>query len=190
MRAELADYYTSVEGYLAGERVSQQKHEYLAGVVYAMAGTTIDHDRIAGNIYRSLGNQLAGKKCETFSSDVKVRIENDGAKFYYYPDVTVDCGTPTGSSLFAERPVAIFEVMSPDTERIDRGEKLRNYQSIPSLQVYALVDQFHIAVTVYRRTDDDWTMEFLTSQEDVLALPHADCSLRMADVYERTHLVR
>jgi Uma2 family endonuclease len=188
--AEFAEYYTSVEDYLAGERVSQQKHEYLAGVIYAMAGTTVQHDLIAGNFYRSLGNQLARGRCYVFSSDVKVRIENDGAEFYYYPDVTVDCGSPAGSSLFAEQPVAIFEVMSPDTERIDRGEKLRNYQSIPSLNLYALVDQFHTAITVYRRAGDTWTTEFLTKKEDAVVLPDVDCTLSLADIYERTHLVR
>lgn len=78
MTAEHAEYYTSVEGYLAGERVSQQKHEYLAGVIYAMAGTSIGHDRIANNIVRELGNQLRGRRCEVFSSDVKVRIRSNG----------------------------------------------------------------------------------------------------------------
>jgi len=188
--AELADYYATPEDYLAGERVSQQKHEYLAGVIYAMAGTTIGHDRIAGNIYRALGNQLAGRKCEVFSSDVKVRIRKNAAEFYYYPDVTVDCSGAENAELFAEEPRVIFEVLSPDTERIDRGEKLRNYQSLESLDVYALVDQFHIAVTVYRRTTDGWTMEFYTEQEDILKLPTIECALPMKSIYERTHLVR
>lgn len=189
-QAELADYYVSPEDYLAGERVSQQKHEYLAGVIYAMAGTTIDHDRIAGNIFRGLGNQLTGRTCEAFSSDIKVRIRRDAAEFYYYPDVTVDCSSAPGSGLYADNPRVIFEVMSPDTERVDRGEKLRNYQSLPSLDVYALVDQFHIAVTVYRRTPSGWQMEFYTEKEQVLELPEIGCALPLAGIYERTHLVR
>jgi Uma2 family endonuclease len=188
--AELAAYYSTPEDYLAGERVSQQKHEYLAGVIYAMAGTTIGHDRVAGNIFRSLGNQLSGRTCEAFSSDVKVRIRQNAAEFYYYPDVTVDCSGAANAELFAEEPRVIFEVMSPDTERVDRGEKLGNYQSLESLDVYALVDQFHIAVIVYRRTPDGWTMEFYTEKEDVLELPTIECALPMKAIYERTHLVR
>lgn len=186
--AELANYYTSVEDYLCGERISQQKHEYLAGVIYAMAGTTIGHDLLAGNIYADLLRQLRGRPCLVFSSDVKVRIKTNGAQFYYYPDVTVDCGSPTEGSLFAEEPRAIFEVLSPDTERIDRGEKFRNYQSIPSLEVYALVDQFHVAVTIYRRTGDDWTMEFLTTKQEAVAIPSIDCAVALSTIYERTHL--
>lgn len=183
-----AEYFFSVEDYLAGERVSQEKHEYLAGAIYAMAGTTIGHDRIAGNIYGELRQQLRGKPCEAFSSDVKVRIRKDAADFFYYPDVTVDCSGAGDASLFANEPRAIFEVLSPETERIDRGEKLRNYQAIDSLEVYALVDQFHVAVTVYRRTADGWVMEFLTEKSDTLVMPAIDCTLSLSAIYERTHL--
>ncbi len=190
MTAEHAEYYTSVEGYLAGERVSQQKHEYLAGVIYAMASTSIGHDRIANNIVRELGNQLRGRRCEVFSSDVKVRIRSNGGEFYYYPDATVDCGGAGDSSLFAEEPRVIFEVMSPDTERIDRGEKLANYQALPSLEVYALVDQFHIAVSAYRRSGSGWKMEFLTDKDHLLEMPGIGCTLPLAAMYERTFLLR
>jgi Uma2 family endonuclease len=182
------EYYFTVEDYLAGERVSQEKHEYLAGAIYAMAGTSIGHDRVAGNIYAELRQQLRGKPCEVFSSDVKVRIRKDAADFFYYPDVTVDCSGAGNASLFADEPRAIFEVLSPDTDRIDRGEKLRNYQALDSLEVYALVDQFHVAVTVYRRTAQGWVMEFLTEKSDLLSLPSIECTLPLAAVYERTHL--
>jgi Uma2 family endonuclease len=153
-----------------------------------MAGTSIGHDRIAGNIYRHLGNQLSGRRCEAFSSDVKVRIRKDAADFFYYPDATVDCSGAGNASFFAAEPRVIFEVMSPDTERIDRGEKLRNYQAISSLDVYALVDQYHVAVTIYRRTADGWVMEFLTEKSDVLPLPTIECTLPLAAIYERTGL--
>lgn len=190
MTAELAEYYTRVEDYLSGERISQQKHEYLAGIIYAMAGTTIQHDLVAGNTYRSLGNHLAGKPCFVFSSDIRVRIQTSAVEFYYYPDVTVDCGAPAGSSVLAEEPTAIFEVLSPDTERIDRGEKLANYQAIPSLQLFALVDQFQIAITAYRRQENGWKMEFLTDKDDDLDLGFIGCALPLSAIYERTFLAR
>ena len=184
-----ANYYQTPDEYLAGERVGQEKHEYLAGVIYARAGTSIGHDRIAGNIYRHLGNQLSGRS-EAFSSDVKVRIRKDAADFFYYPDVTIDCSGAANAALFADEPRVIFEVLSPDTERIDRGEKLRNYQALPFLEVYALVDQFHIAVTLYRRTAEGWKMEFLTEATDVISLASIDCTLPLSAIYERTYLLR
>jgi len=111
---------------------------------------------------------------------VKVRIQRDAASFFYYPDVTVDCSGFANGSLFAEA--------SPATERIDRGEKLRNYQSIPTLEAYVLVDQYHVAVTIYRRTAEGWVMEFLTEKTDTLELPGIECRLPLATIYERTGL--
>jgi Uma2 family endonuclease len=185
-----ADYYVSPEDYFVAERLADQRHEYVAGAIYARADSNANHDRIAGGILLNLMNQVSGMRCEVFSSQIKVRIRKDAAEFCYYPDVIVDCSNPAQDSFFSDEPRVIFEVLSPDTERIDRGEKLRNYQSIPSLDVYALVDQFHIAVTVYRRGNGDWTMEFLTEKEDILKLSEIECALPMTAIYERTHLVR
>ena len=182
------DYYISPDDYLAGEQVSATKHEYLDGVVHMMAGTSIGHDRIAVNIVRLLGNRLEGHPCEAFSSDVKVRIRTDLAEFFYYPDVTVDCSAQGNAALYAEAPRVIFEVLSPDTERVDRGEKRLNYQTLPSLEAYCLVDQFRVAVTVYRRTADGWTSEFMSEKTDTLRLACIGCELPLAAIYERTGL--
>ena len=82
----------------------------------------------------------------------------------------------------------IFEVLSPDTERVDRGEKRLNYQTLPSLEAYCLVDQFRVAVTVYRRTADGWTSEFMSEKTDTLRLSCIGCELPLAAIYERTGL--
>jgi Uma2 family endonuclease len=191
MSTELrSDYYISPEDYLVAERASGQKHEYLAGVIYAMAGGSAAHNRIAANIVRELGNQLQGRPCEAFGSDMQVRIQKDAAEFYYYPDATIDCAGVNDRTQCAGEPRIIFEVLSPDTERVDRAEKLRNYQRLTSLDAYVLVDQFHIAVTVYRRTGDGWVCELLTEATDALNLPTVACRLSLASVYERTHLVK
>jgi Uma2 family endonuclease len=187
---EILPYYSTVEEYLAAEERSEQKHEYLAGVIYAMAGTTIEHERISMNIVRTLGDQLRGKPCEVFSSNVKVRIQTGFAEFYYYPDATVDCGTARGESLFAAEPRVIFEVLSPSTERIDRGEKLRNYQALPSLEAYVIVDQSRPAVTLYRREGSSWKMELVTEQDAIVSFPGVGCTLTLASIYERTSLLR
>jgi Uma2 family endonuclease len=187
---EFSGYVRTPEEYLAAERVAEQRHEYLAGAVYAMAGTSRDHERIAVNICGELRAQLRGRPCEVLASNIKVRIKKKAAQFFYYPDVTVDCGNAAGDSLFAEEPRVIFEILSPETERIDRVEKLYNYQTLPSLLVYALVDQLRLAVTVYRRTNEEWMVELLTKKGDVLKLPEIKCALPLAAIYERTQLVR
>jgi len=182
------DYYISPEAYLEAERTRKQKHEYLAGVEYQMAGASVGHNRIAGNLFAEVRSQLLGKPCEVFASDLKVRIRTNTAEFYYYPDVTVDCSGVANAALFAEQPRVIFEVLSPDTERIDRGEKMRNYQALPSLDAYVLVDQQRVAVTLYRRSEGGWTRELLTEKTDTLALPTIGCSLPVSAIYQRTGL--
>lgn len=115
---------------------------------------------------------------------MRLRIRNPRASFYYYPDVSVECSGATGDEL--EEPSVIFEVMSPDTEPSDRGEKLVNYQGLSSMRVYVLVDQYKPAVTIYRRADGDtWKMEFLGNIEDTLVLPEVGCTLPLRAIYER-----
>ena len=183
-------YFKTPDEYLAAEHVAETKHEYLAGAIYAMAGTTADHNRIAANICRELGVQLRGKRCEVFGSDIKVRIRQDIGEFYYYPDVTIDCAGVRGDSLFAGEPRVIFEVLSQQTERIDRGEKLYNYQTLPFLASYVLVDQRQIVLTIYRRGAGEWKMDLLRGKSDILRLPEIECTLPLTAIYERTSLLR
>jgi len=178
------DIYATPEEYLCGERVSQTKHEYLAGVIYAMAGASRDHNLITMNLVGELRNQLRGKKCAPFGSDMRMRIRKPAGTFYYYPDVTVDCSDRNVQEV--EEPSVIFEVLSPDTERADRGDKLVNYQSLPSMRAYVLVDQYRAAVTVFRRgVGDEWAMEFMGDIAATLELPEIDCRIPIASIYER-----
>ena len=182
------DYYISPDEYLLGEELSVDKHEYLNGVVYMMAGASAGHDRITMNISGELHALLRGKPCEAFSADTRVHVRTETAEFYYYPDVTVDCTGRANDSRYSESPRVIFEVLSPATERVDRGEKLQNYQRLASLEAYVLVDQLRVAVTTYRRTTTGWETELLVEKDDVLALGCVDCQLPLTAIYERTGL--
>ena len=184
-----ADYVTPEE-YLAMEAGSDVRHEYLAGAVYAMSGTTMAHGRIIANVSSELVRQLRGRRCEAFTSEIKVRIQVGADSFYYYPDIVVDCGKPPDESLFAEEPRVIFEVLSPGTERIGRHEKRLNYQRLPFLDAYVLVEQSRMAVTVYRRSDQGWTIESLHDPTASLDLPTIGCALPLSTIYERTLLVQ
>ena len=178
------DIYLTPEEYRAGELLSETKHEYLAGVVYAMAGASRDHNLVAGNIFAELFIQLRGKRCVPFGGDMRLRIRRPGATFYYYPDVTVDCSDSKDDEI--DQPTVIFEVLSPSTDRGDRGDKMVNYQSLASMRVYVLVDQFRMAVTVYRRSEGDaWTREFFSDAEDTVALPEIGCALTLRAIYDR-----
>src|SRR5713226_8672303 len=117
----------SVEDYLAGELVSPIKHEYLGGVVYAMAGARNVHNLIASNTLVALGSRLRGRPCRPFNSDTKTRIRLPAQVRFYYPDVSVICRPNPQTESFQDEPVVLFEVLSRRTRRIDEGEKRDAY---------------------------------------------------------------
>jgi Uma2 family endonuclease len=142
----------SIGDYLAGELISPIKHEYLGGVVYAMAGARNAHNLIASNTLVSLGVRLRGGRCRPFNSDTKIRIRLPAHFRFYYPDASVICRPNPQTDSFQDEPAALFEVLSRKTRRIDEGEKKDAYLTIPSLGAYVLIEQEFPAVVAYRRT--------------------------------------
>lgn len=146
--------------YLAREARSETKHEFVDGVVRAMAGGTIEHARLASALTRLLAASLVGRPCETYSSDARVRI--DASNRTTYPDLTIVCGPLERSSADREaiaNPTVIVEVLSESTEAYDRGEKFRHYRLLPSLREYVLVASDQPLVEVWRRDQDAWRVD-------------------------------
>lgn len=146
-------HYTYAE-YLALERASNVKHEYLGGQIYAMAGGTPTHAALAAAMVGLIFGQLE-KGCRAFSSNLRVQVEKTGLATY--PDVTVVCGRQQRASDDADavtNPVLIAEVLSKSTEAYDQGEKFEHYQQIASLEQYVLIAQDRRAVEVWTRDED------------------------------------
>jgi Uma2 family endonuclease len=173
----------SVEDYLAGERISPIKHEYVVGVIYAMSGATNRHNRIAGNTFGSLFVRLQGKPCQPFNSDTKIRIRSGKRTWFYYADASVVCDANADDEVYQDRPVVIFEVLSRSTRRIDEGEKKDAYLTIPSLMVYVLVEQEIARVVVHRRSESGFQAEVFEGIDAILPLPEIGIELPLAEVY-------
>ena len=184
MSAALKWNLISVENYLAGELSSPIKHEYLGGVVYAMAGARNLHNTIKDNTHVSLALRLRGKRCRAHSSDTKVRVTLPSQIRFYYPDVQVTCDPNPPDDSFQDRPVVIFEVLSRSTRRIDEGEKKDAYLTIPSLRVSVLVEQDSPAVIVFRRTPNGFTREVHAGLDAMLSLSEIDAELPLAEMYD------
>ena len=170
--------------YLAAERVSEVRHEFVNGRVYAMAGGTPEHGRLAANVARLVGNALLGKPCATFSSDVRVRILATGRSTY--PDASVVCGkierAPDDQDAITN-PVVIFEVLSDSTEAGDRGDKFAHYRRLPSLREYVLISQSSARIEVYRHTNDgDWVLRE-ANRGEAARIESLDLSLSVDEVY-------
>lgn len=174
----------SVEDYLAGELVSQVKHEYVAGVVYAMAGAKNSHNTIAGNVFGIMHARLRGRRCRPCNSDTKVRVRLPSQVRFYYPDATVVCQPNPPEDSFQDNPAVIVEVLSRATRRIDGGEKLDAYLTIPSLSVYLLVEQEAATVVAFRRTDQGFVQEVYSGRSAVIPLAEIETELPLAEIYE------
>jgi Uma2 family endonuclease len=176
----------SLAQYLALENDSATKHEFYQGEITAMAGASVEHNIIAGNIFAHLHTQLRGKNCRPFNSDQRIKVERAG--FYTYPDVSVICGQLQAAKddpLSATNPRVIVEVLSPGTEFIDKRRKLKLYLQLDSLREYVIAEQDSAYINKFVRNDDGtWTMSVIEGLEAAVDLTCIDCRLRMADIYD------
>ena len=180
--------WISPKEYLELDRQSDVRHEYFAGEMFAMAGASAAHNRIAGDIFTALNAHLRGKKREAFINDMRAHITRDDDEWYYYPDVMVNCDPAGLHTYICETPAVIFEVLSPETQSLDRREKRLAYQSLPSLHTYILVAQDRREVTIYRRTPEGWTRDILTAPEAIVALPELEFPLPITAIYARVEV--
>jgi Uma2 family endonuclease len=173
--------------YVLLEEQSPNKHEFLDGQVWAMAGGSPAHAALIASLARLLGNQLDGRPCRVFSSDLRIRVRETGLATY--PDLSVVCGKieldpedPKGHT--ATNPRLLVEVLSPSTEDYDRGEKLAHYKRIPGLREVVLVAQAQPRVEQWSRQDDDsaWIRaEF--HEHDLVPLRGLTAELSLVDLY-------
>jgi Uma2 family endonuclease len=177
-------YYTPEE-YLALERAAPYKSEYLAGEIFAMAGASEEHNTIAANIVRGLGNQFQGRPYRVYVSDMRVRVSPAG--LYSYPDVVAVCGPREFADAHHDtlvNPTVIFEILSPSTEAYDRGEKFAQYWRLASLTDYVLVAQDRARVEHFTRQGDGWFVTAESALDDALHLASIDAVLPLSAIYE------
>jgi Uma2 family endonuclease len=170
--------------FLRFEATATTRHEFVDGFIFAMAGGTIHHNRIGGNIFALAWAKARGSACRVYVADVLV-VAPDGKA--YYPDVFAVCDQDEedrGNSRSQTRPCFVVEVLSKTTEVIDRSEKLRNYQCIPTLRRYLLVSQHEALVESYSRLDDEsWRYEKIEGTGTVY-LPCLELELSLTDIYQ------
>jgi Uma2 family endonuclease len=175
--------YTRAE-YMAFERSSNAKHEYLDGAIYAMAGGSREHALVAANVITLLNVALRGRACAVHSSDLRIRVLDTGLETY--PDASVVCSSPAVDSddpHVVLNPVVLGEVTSPSTEAYDRGDKLGHYKRIASLREMVIVSHREQLVEIIRREEDgSWSRHEARPGGSAL-LASLGCELPVDDVY-------
>ena len=171
--------------YLVFERQQESKHEFIDGSIIAMTGASRAHNLICVNLITALHAQLRGHDCELYPADMRVKVQSTG--LYTYPDINVVCETPNFTDDHLDtlvNPTVLIGVLSPSTERYDRGKKFQNFREIPSLQEYLLVSQDDARIERFLRRDL-WVLTDVRELDGTLTLPSIECELALRDVYER-----
>jgi len=186
----------TVEEYLALERESEERHEYLDGQIYEMAGESLEHGDISVNLVRELSTQLRGTPCRVLTKDAKVlsgpaiRSRRSTKGLFSYPDLVVVCGDPKFLDEHRDvllNPTVIIEVLSPGTEGFNRREKFWRYRRyLDSFTDYVLVTQDFPLIEHFRRqSNDEWLMTTAAGLEGSIRLDSINCTLRLSEVYDR-----
>jgi Uma2 family endonuclease len=157
-----------------------ERHDFVAGEVFAMAGAEDRHVTATGNVYMALRQHLAGTPCRTFIADMKVQAQDA----FFYPDVLVSCSeADRASALIKREPKLIVEVLSPSTAAYDRGEKFARYRSIATLEELAFIDLDTRRTDVHRKGRDGlWVLHPFEADESV-TLASVELSLSPAILF-------
>jgi Uma2 family endonuclease len=175
-------HYISPPEYLEIERDNQHRHEYRHGLVYAMAGGTDNHDRIALNLLGDIKLHLGNTNCRFYSGNVKVNYED---QFYYYPDAFVTCDDRDKQDRLVKRhPKLIVEVLSKSTRVFDLGQKFEDYQQIPDLEEYVLIEQDYPWVECRRRQPDNTWETVIYEQGDLVTLHSIQLTFPIEQLYQ------
>jgi Uma2 family endonuclease len=179
--------YTYAE-YVAFENASAEKHEFLDGEIYAMAGGSEEHSALSAAMVRLLGNVIADRPCRVHTSDLRIYVQSAGLATY--PDASVVCGpleqhepSPRATAL---NPVVLVEVTSDSSEEYDTGAKLEYYQTIPTLREYVIVSHRERRITVHARgADAHWTIRHAVRGGEV-TMPSLDAQLSVDEIYRNS----
>lgn len=158
-----------------------RRYEYLDGEIYLMAGGSLDHSAIAGNIYAILKHLLRGGPCRVYNPDPRVRVS---ATRYFHPDATVTCDPrDRGNVDLIQSTRLVVEVLSPSTEARDRGRKLQCYLACPTIEEYLLVDSRRVKIELYRKEQNKWVYYSFEAGDEV-ELASLGVHFPVIDVYE------
>jgi Uma2 family endonuclease len=159
------------------------RYELDHGVPVAMAPGTAQHIRaiMAAGSALSAAIKSARLPCEVFVDGLGVQVDDNSA---YIPDVSLNCGERLpDDARFLTNPVAVIEVLSPSTKRMDKHIKLNGYFKVASIRHYVVVDVADRIVFHHRRGEDGLILTAILREGD-LVLDPPGITIAMADIFD------
>jgi Uma2 family endonuclease len=175
--------FMTEEEYLEFERNSPMRHEYVNGVVYAISGASLAHNRIISRLHFALHRRLRSGPCEVFMQDLKLKLTPDADKFFYYPDLMVSCDRAGWCKQWILNPRLVIEVLSSSTKHVDRREKALTYRRIASIDEYVILAQHSHQLTMQRR-NDNWVPHIVSDLTAAVEFQSVGVSVPLAEIYD------
>ncbi|MBB3836365.1 Uma2 family endonuclease [Runella defluvii] len=185
MSAQLEKKHYTLEEYFELDNQSEVRYEFYEGEVFAMAGTSKNHNIITDNIQSALKRVFRPKGCDVFSESVKLEAIKNA--YYPYPDVMVSCDERDKEDEYVVAyPSVLVEVLSKSTAEYDKDFKLKKYKKIPSVQYYLIVSQYECSVELYSRTDNPelWLYQTYEKLTDTISFDRLGFTLAVSTIYE------
>ncbi|WP_051340100.1 Uma2 family endonuclease [Azospirillum halopraeferens] len=178
------------DDFLAWEATRSDRWEFVFGRVKMMAGGSVAHNLIAGNVFAALDAALGEGPCVPFRQNQRLApAENDDL---IYPDVLVTCRPLDDRAQTVASATLIVEVLSPSTRADDLDAKWSGYQRIDDLRHYLVPETDSMTAILYSRADAtaSWSYRRLTGPEAVIDLTALTVTLPLKALYRRTALAR
>ena len=178
----------TVEEYLELTKTSEIKYEYYRGEIFAMAGASNRHNVLFKNVYGELFGKLKGKSCQPYGSDLRIHIPQN--TLYTYPDISIICKNildEKSNDNSVIEPTVLIEILSPPTEKYDRGEKFQLYKKIPSLKEYILISSENINVQVFRLSENrHWASQEYKNIDEIMEIKSLQLTFPLQEIYAGT----
>ena len=172
----------TVDEFLAWAESREGRYELVDGEVFAMSPQRISHAITKLNAVNALSAAIAkaGVPCRALPDGLTVRVSKTTA---FEPDALVYCGPPLpGNAIEVPEPVIIAEVISPGSQYIDTGVKLRGYFQVPSVVHYLVIDPERHLVIHHQRNEGDLLATRIAAEGE-MHLDPPGLQLKLADIF-------
>ena len=161
------------------------RQEFINGEIFTLTPESDSHDRLVHRLATLLEADAGLRRCTVFSTTTKIEVIPDVC--YLYADIAVTCNMLEfrNTNSLMRQPRILVEVSSAQTRERDRSFKWQQYQQIPSLQYFLLVDQETVAVDLFSRNEAtrQWHQQTYNSVSDVMVLPRFEMAILLKSIY-------
>lgn len=140
----------SYEEFLKIVRESENRYEYIDGVIYLLGTPKVKHQKIVMKISNEFSSWFESKKCFPLIAPLDVTLYKEGKPNIVQPDLLVICDQENieEDDTYMGTPTLVVEVLAEQTRSKDMIKKLDLYMR-SGVEEYWIVNPFSEEINVY-----------------------------------------